>query len=156
MTPRQKKRLAGVVLIVVAVSTASALALSAFRDNMMYFYGPSQIAEGEQLPNPDRIIRLGGLVEDNSIQYADEGLMVSFSITDTRHSIPVQFVGLLPDLFREGQGVVTHGRMGGDGIFRAERVLARHDENYMAPEVAAALKAAGFEEHPGGSPTATY
>ncbi|MCG5493674.1 MULTISPECIES: cytochrome c maturation protein CcmE [Ectothiorhodospira] len=147
MTPRQKRRMAGVALVVLAVSTASALALSAFRENLMYFYGPSQIAQGEA-PG-ERIIRLGGLVEEGSIQHNDTDLTVQFSITDTAHSIPVEYVGLLPDLFREGQGVVTHGRLGSDGIFRAERVLARHDENYMAPEVAAALKAAGYEEHPG-------
>ncbi|SEQ01997.1 cytochrome c-type biogenesis protein CcmE [Ectothiorhodospira magna] len=147
MTPRQKRRMAGVALVVLAVSGATALALSAFRENLMYFYGPSQLVEGEA-PG-ERIIRLGGLVEDGSIRHAEEGLTVFFRVTDTRHSIPVEYVGLLPDLFREGQGVVTHGRMGPDGVFRAERVLARHDENYMAPEVAAALKAAGYEAHPG-------
>ncbi|MFP4162145.1 MAG: cytochrome c maturation protein CcmE, partial [Ectothiorhodospira sp.] len=85
----------------------------------------------------------GGLVEQGSVEHAAEGIRVHFRVTDTAHSIPVVYEGLLPDLFREGQGVVTHGRLGDDGVFRAERVLARHDENYTAPEVAEALEAAG-------------
>lgn len=141
MTPRQKRRLGTAALVVLVVSGASALALSAFRENLMYFYAPSDLAAGDA---PDgRIIRLGGLVERGSVEHAAEGIRVRFLVTDTAHSIPVVYEGLLPDLFREGQGVVTHGRLGSDGVFRAQRVLARHDESYMAPEVAEALDAAG-------------
>ncbi|MBK1692782.1 cytochrome c maturation protein CcmE [Ectothiorhodospira mobilis] len=141
MRPRQKRRLAGAALVVLVVSGASALVLNAFSENLMYFYAPSDLAAGEA---PDgRIIRLGGLVEQGSVQQAAKGVRVRFRVTDTAHSIPVVYDGLLPDLFREGQGVVTHGRLGSDGVFRAQRVLARHDENYMAPEVAEALESAG-------------
>ncbi|MFP4080570.1 MAG: cytochrome c maturation protein CcmE [Ectothiorhodospira sp.] len=141
MTPRQKRRLGAAALVVLVVSGASALALSAFSENLMYFYAPSDLA-GDGAPD-GRIIRLGGLVEQDSVEHDAEGIRVRFRVTDTAHSIPVVYEGLLPDLFREGQGVVTHGRLGDDGVFRAERVLARHDENYTAPEVAEALEAAG-------------
>lgn len=141
MRPRQKRRLAGAALVVLVVAGASALALSAFSENLMYFYAPSDLAAGEAPEG--RIIRLGGLVEQGSVEHAAEGIRVRFRVTDTAHSVPVVYEGLLPDLFREGQGVVTHGRLGNDGVFRAQRVLARHDEDYMSPEVAEALQSAG-------------
>lgn len=152
MTPRQKRRMAGVALILTGTAIAAALALGAFRDNMMFFYAPTQVAAGEAAEG--QLIRLGGLVEDGSFhESSEDGLTVSFAITDTAHSIPVTYSGMLPDLFREGQGVVAHGRLDANGRFTAETVLARHDENYMAPEVAAALAAAGHTEfaHPGNS-----
>lgn len=148
MTARRKRRLAGVLLVVIGTSIASALALSAFRDNLMFFYGPSEVAAGEA-PG-EHMIRVGGLVEEGTFREGADGLTVTFSITDTVHSVPVEYVGMLPDLFREGQGVVAHGRLDRDGVFRAEQVLARHDENYMAPEVAEALKAAGYTGHSEG------
>ncbi|MCG5534832.1 cytochrome c maturation protein CcmE [Ectothiorhodospira mobilis] len=141
MRPRQKRRLAGAALVVLVVAGALTLVLNAFSENLMYFYAPSDLAAGEA---PDgRIIRLGGLVEQGSVEHAAEGIRVRFRVTDTAHSVPVVYEGLLPDLFREGQGVVTHGRLGNDGVFRAQRVLARHDEDYMSPEVAEALESAG-------------
>ncbi|MCP1675850.1 cytochrome c-type biogenesis protein CcmE [Natronocella acetinitrilica] len=148
MTARQKRRMAGVLLVVIGTSIASALALSAFRDNLMFFYAPSEIAAGDAPLG--HLIRLGGLVEDGTFIEDDDTLLVRFKVTDTAHSVAVEYTGMLPDLFREGQGVVAHGRIGTDGIFRAEQVLARHDENYMAPEVAAALKAQGYTGHSEG------
>jgi cytochrome c-type biogenesis protein CcmE len=146
MTPRQKRRLIGVATVVLGLSAATALALNAFRDNLMFFYSPTELAEG-QAP-AEHLIRVGGLVADGSFrEMGTEGLTVRFDVTDTAHSIQVEYTGVLPDLFREGQGVVAHGRLGNDGLFRAERVLARHDENYMAPEVAKALEAAGYTGH---------
>lgn len=117
------------------------LLFQAFSENMIYFYSPAQI-QTTRVPL-DRNLRLGGLVANGSVQRESDGLTVHFEVTDTAASIPVTFKGLLPDLFREGQGIVTLGRLGADGVFMAEEVLARHDENYMPPEVAQALKTAG-------------
>lgn len=142
MTARHKRRLAGVLFVLLGASIASALALSAFQDNLMFFYGPSEIAAGDAPVGG--LIRLGGLVEDGSFVESGDSLVVRFRVTDTVNSVAVEYTGMLPDLFREGQGVVTHGRLDADGIFRAEQVLARHDENYMSPEVAASLDAAGY------------
>ncbi|MCC5857774.1 MAG: cytochrome c maturation protein CcmE [Ectothiorhodospiraceae bacterium] len=147
MSPRQKRRLAGVLVVLIGLSAASALALNAFRDNLMFFYSPTEVMEGKA--PPDHLIRIGGLVADNSFREMGEDLTVRFVITDTAENVPVEYTGVLPDLFREGQGVVAHGRLGSDGLFRAERVLAKHDENYMAPEVAEALEAAGYTGHTG-------
>ena len=140
MTPR-KKRMVLVGIILLGVGTAAALAVSAFRQNMLYFFSPTQVAGGEApLGHP---FRLGGLVENGSLQRAGDGLTVRFIVTDTAHRIPVTYSGILPDLFREGQGIVALGKLGSDGGFSADEVLAKHDENYMPPEVAAALKTAG-------------
>jgi cytochrome c-type biogenesis protein CcmE len=150
MSPKQKRRMTSVVLVLVGVSAAVALGLSAFRENLMYFYSPTEVAEGKA--PLDHMFRLGGLVEDGTVAREEEdGLTIRFNVTDTAHSVAVVYTGLLPDLFREGQGVVTHGRIGSDGVFRAERLLAKHDENYMSPEVKRALDAAGYDHTTAGS-----
>ncbi len=140
MTPRRRRMLA-VALIVGGVAIAVGLALRALNENMLYFYTPQQVLAGEA-PG-ERMFRLGGLVTQGSVEREPGSLRVQFTLTDTRESVPVQYEGLLPDLFREGQGIIAHGVLGDDGIFRAEEVLAKHDENYMAPEVAQALREAG-------------
>ena len=136
MTPR-RKRLIAVVAVLAGVGAAVALALRAFDDNVMYFYSPTQIEEGEAPSG--RAFRVGGLVENGSVKRRPGDLTVEFSVTDNLKRVTVQYTGLLPDLFREGQGVIAHGRLGGDGRFVADEVLAKHDENYMPPEVAASL-----------------
>lgn len=138
MTPKHKKRLGMVLLIVIGISAATALALTAFRENMLFFYSPSQIIAGEA--PVDRVIRLGGLVTKDSVRRATDSLQVEFVVTDMAQTIAVQYSGILPDLFREGQGIVAIGKMQANGTFVADEVLAKHDENYMPPEVAASLK----------------
>jgi cytochrome c-type biogenesis protein CcmE len=136
MTPR-RKRLLAVVAILAGVGAATALAMLAFQDNLLYFYNPSQVLAGEAPAG--RIFRIGGMVTEGSLERTEGTLKVRFVVTDYRHSVPVMYEGLLPDLFREGQGVVARGRMNGTGEFMAEEVLAKHDENYMPPEVAESL-----------------
>ncbi|MDN3519081.1 cytochrome c maturation protein CcmE [Aquisalimonas lutea] len=137
MTVRQR-RATFVLLIVGGVMVATALALSAFRENMLFFFDPSQVVAGEAPTNYP--FRLGGLVRDGSLEEVDEGLMVRFSVTDGTSEVPVTYEGVLPDLFREGQGVVVRGTLREDDVFVAEEVLAKHDENYMPPEVADSLR----------------
>jgi len=137
MTPR-RRRLILVLGIVVGVSIAGALALSAFRRNVTFFFDPTQVAAG-QVPRGERF-RLGGMVTQGSLHRAAGSLEVRFIVTDFSHEVPVSYTGVLPDLFREGAGVVAHGRLGGDGTFVADEVLAKHDEKYMPPEVARSLK----------------
>ena len=138
MTPR-RKRLAIIVGIVAAVGVAAALVLNAFQSNLVFFYSPSQVAAREAPVG--RTFRLGGLVKTGSVQR--EGVQVNFQVTDTVQTIPVRYQGILPDLFKEGKGVVAQGQIGPDGVFVAREVLAKHDENYMPPEAADALKRAG-------------
>ncbi len=140
MTPKRKKRLAVIGLILGGVAVAAALMLNAFQQNLLFFDTPTQLLE-EKLPQ-DRNIRLGGLVAAGSVVRQPDGLTVEFDITDNQNSLRVRYTGILPDLFREGQGIVALGRMGKDGIFEAEEVLAKHDENYMPPDVAEALEEA--------------
>jgi len=137
MTPR-RRRLILVLGIVVGVSIAGALALSAFRRNVTFFFDPTQVAAG-QVPAGERF-RLGGMVTQGSLHRAPGSLEVRFVVTDFNHDVPVRYSGVLPDLFREGAGVVAHGRLSGDGTFVADEVLAKHDEKYMPPEVARSLK----------------
>ncbi|HKC45695.1 MAG TPA: cytochrome c maturation protein CcmE [Burkholderiales bacterium] len=139
MKPRHK-RLVFIAAGLSAIAIASALVLNAFRSNLVFFFSPSQVAAGEA-PR-DRAFRVGGLVETGSVKRQTDGLTVRFVVTDTARSIPVVYRGILPDLFREGKGVVAEGRLGTDGVFRAEQVLAKHDENYMPPEAAHALEQA--------------
>jgi cytochrome c-type biogenesis protein CcmE len=120
---------------------AAALVLNAFQSNLVFFLTPSQVAANEA-PR-DRNFRIGGLVEAGSVARDRDGLTVRFRVTDTAKTIPVIYIGILPDLFREGKGVVAQGRIGSDGVFQAKEVLAKHDENYMPPEAAEALKKAG-------------
>jgi len=124
-----------------ALGVAAALVLKAFNSNLVFFFTPSQVAAHEA-PR-DRTFRIGGLVEAGSVLRDKDALTVRFRVTDTAQTIPVIYTGILPDLFREGKGVVAQGRLEPDGTFRATEVLAKHDENYMPPEAAEALKKAG-------------
>ena len=136
MTPRQK-RMTLVASILVGVSVAAWLGMQAFRGNVMFFFDPSQIAAGEA-PAGERF-RLGGMVEKGSVERTAGTLDIRFLVTDYKHTVRVKYSGILPDLFREGQGVVAHGRLQ-DGTFVADEILAKHDEKYMPPEVARSLK----------------
>ncbi|MDJ0512185.1 MAG: cytochrome c maturation protein CcmE [Methyloceanibacter sp.] len=139
MTRKQRRGvLIGTCLVVLGVAVG--LVLYAMRDSIVFFYSPSDIAKMEVAPG--QRIRLGGLVETGSVK-RDEGTTVYFSVTDGAKVLPVTYTGVLPDLFREGQGVVTEGALMPDGTFKADNVLAKHDENYMPPEVAAKLKETG-------------
>jgi cytochrome c-type biogenesis protein CcmE len=138
VTPR-RKRLYAVLAILAGMSAAVVLAVLAFEDNLLYFYNPSQVMAGEAPAG--RTFRVGGMVTKGSVQRSEGSLDVRFVVTDFRHSIVVRYDGLLPDLFREGQGVIAHGRLTDSGEFLADEVLAKHDENYMPPEVAESLHA---------------
>jgi cytochrome c-type biogenesis protein CcmE len=138
MTPK-RKRLWLVVGSLGVLGVAVALVLSALSDNLVFFYSPTQVAEKH--PAPGRRLRIGGLVEQGSVK--KDGQEVRFTVTDLKQNLAVVYRGLLPDLFREGQGVVAEGSMGADGVFTAREVLAKHDEKYMPPEVAKALKDSG-------------
>ncbi|MFO0291987.1 MAG: cytochrome c maturation protein CcmE [Rhodospirillales bacterium] len=142
---RKRRRLYVLLLGLLGLGTATALTLAAFQDHLVFFYSPSDIAS-KPVPR-ERMLRIGGLVEPGSVARAANDPQISFRVTDNVNAVPVVFVGLLPDLFREGQGVVANGRLGADGVFRATEILARHDENYMPPEVAEALKRAGQWQH---------
>ena len=137
MKPRHK-RIAAIALGVVALGVAAALVLTAFEKNLVFFFTPSQVAANEAPAG--RTFRIGGMVEAGSVKR--EGVDVRFVVTDTVKSIPVTYRGTLPDLFREGKGVVAQGQIGVDGVFQAKEVLAKHDENYMPPEAAEAVKKA--------------
>ncbi len=137
MTPRQRRMML-VALIVIGVGSAAAFALTAFQDNLLYFYSPSDVTAGKA--PTDRVFRVGGMVPEGSFTRAPGSLEAHFVLTDYAHEVKVSYTGVLPDLFREGQGVIARGRMGPDGVFVAEEVLAKHDENYMPPEVAKTLK----------------
>jgi cytochrome c-type biogenesis protein CcmE len=139
MTPRVKRALA-IGLGLAALGVASALVLNAFNSNLVFFFSPTQVLAHEA-PR-DRSFRIGGLVEQGSLQRDTQGLTITFVVTDLAKRVPVIYTGLLPDLFKEGKGVVAQGKLGADGVFRAEQVLAKHDENYMPPEAAEALKKA--------------
>lgn len=150
---RKRRRLWILLLCAIGVGSATALTLTAFQDNIVFFRSPSDIIA--ERPAPERSFRLGGLVETGSVereQAAGARPTVRFRVTDGANTIPVTYQGVLPDLFREGQGVVTAGRFGLDGQFRATEVLARHDENYMPPDVADALKRAGHWQPEQGTP----
>jgi cytochrome c-type biogenesis protein CcmE len=138
MTAKRKQRLAVVFLILLGVGVATSLALTAFQENMLYFYDPTQILAGEA--PKDKKIRVGGMVTEGSVERATDSLKIKFDLTDYANIITVQYEGILPDLFREGQGIVAIGKMQDDGQFIASEVLAKHDENYMPPEVARSLK----------------
>ena len=137
MTPR-RKRIFIVSFILIGISIAATLILTAFEENLMYFYSPTEIANGEA-PKV-RAFRIGGLVLTDSVKRNPNNLKVNFVLTDTINEIKVIYDGILPDLFREGQGIVANGKMKSDNIFVADQVLAKHDENYMPPEVSKALE----------------
>lgn len=152
MQAKRKQRLIFVVVLICGFGAATALALFAFQQNLLYFYSPSQLSEGAV--SADQNFRLGGLVVEGSIQRQSDGVTTVFDLTDTAETLTVSYTGLLPDLFREGQGIVAQGKLNEDGVFMAQEVLAKHDENYMPPEVAEALKEAGGQ-HPVSIPKTT-
>jgi cytochrome c-type biogenesis protein CcmE len=141
-----------VAMVIFGVAIATVLALTAFDENLMYFYSPTEIHAGKA--PADRAIRVGGLVVDGSVRREENSLAVQFDLTDNAAVVPVSYTGILPDLFREGQGIVAMGRINDNGLFVADEVLAKHDENYMPPEVADALNAA-HEAGKSGIPAAT-
>ena len=143
MKPRQK-RLIAIVGGMSLVAIAAGLVLYAFQGNMVFFFTPSQVAAKEA--PVDRAFRVGGMVEKGSVMRQSDGLTVTFVVTDTAQKVPVAYKGVLPDLFKEGKGVVAEGTLGSDGVFRASQVLAKHDENYMPPEAAHALSKAEAEK----------
>jgi len=140
MTPR-KKRILVVCMMIAGISVAALLILTAFEKNLMYFYSPTEIINGEAPQS--RSFRIGGLVVSDTVIRNPDDLKVSFVLTDTVHEIKVIYDGILPDLFREGQGIVANGKLKSENVFVADEVLAKHDENYMPPEVADALEKAG-------------
>jgi cytochrome c-type biogenesis protein CcmE len=149
---RKRRRLLTVIVGLVALGAATALVLAAFNDNLVFFYSPSELAAKTVMP--ERRIRIGGLVETNSVAKQVDGHAVAFRVTDGNTDLKVVYDGILPDLFREGQGVVAEGKLGRDGVFVASSVLAKHDEKYMPPEVADALKKSGRWQE-GSTPGAT-
>jgi cytochrome c-type biogenesis protein CcmE len=140
LKPRTRRAL-WIVAGLAGLGVAATLVLNAFQSNLVFFFTPTQVASHEA-PR-DRAFRIGGLVEEGSVVREKDALTVRFRVTDTAKTIPVVYSGILPDLFREGKGVVAQGRIGPDGIFQAKEVLAKHDENYMPPEAAEALRKAG-------------
>jgi len=139
MKPRHK-RLIAIAAALLALGGAVALVLNAFQSNLVFFFSPSQVVSKEAPVG--RSFRLGGLVQNGTVARDTDGVTVRFAVTDTAHTIQVVYRGILPDLFSEGKGVVAQGRLEADGVFRAEQVLAKHDENYMPPEAAEALEKA--------------
>lgn len=138
MTPKRKKRLSIILGLVFGTALIVGLVMYSLSENINLFYTTSQIAEGKA-PVGTRI-RAGGMVVDGSVKRATDSLKVQFEITDFEHQVVVEFTGILPDLFREGQGIIAQGKMDANGIFQADEVLAKHDENYMPPEIAESMK----------------
>ncbi|MCU7811797.1 MAG: cytochrome c maturation protein CcmE [Candidatus Thiodiazotropha sp. (ex Notomyrtea botanica)] len=143
MNPIRKKRLTLIGLMVAGIGVATWLALNAFDENLMFFFSPSEIAEGKAPTGHP--FRVGGLVATDSVERKSDGLTTSFTVTDNAETVTVEYTGILPDLFREGQGIVAMGQLNQSGVFVASEVLAKHDENYMPPEVAESLKTAHDE-----------
>jgi cytochrome c-type biogenesis protein CcmE len=141
MTPTRKRRLIAVLVIVIGVGIAATIAIRALNENMLFFVSPSDVV-AQALPAGKRF-RLGGLVSEGSVSRDDDSLNVMFTVTDGPGSVDVRFDGILPDLFREGQGIIAIGELKPDGYFEATEVLAKHDEEYMPPEVADALEKSG-------------
>jgi len=152
MKPRHK-RLAFIVIGLAGIALAAGLVLNSFRGNLVFFFSPSQVAAQEAPVG--KTFRLGGMVVDGSVKRDPDGLTVRFTVTDTAKEIPVVFSGILPDLFSEGQGAVAQGKLGDDGVFYADEVLAKHDETYMPPEVADALQQAKSAGAPAVMPGAS-
>lgn len=146
MTRKQRRSIL-IVIGLIVLGAATAMVLTALQDKIVFFYSPSDVAE--KSIGPGERFRLGGLVEEGTVKRGED-TAIRFSVTDTAQSVTVSYSGILPDLFREGQGVVTEGALDANGVFRADTVLARHDENYMPKEVADALKRQGVWQH-GGS-----
>jgi len=138
MKPVRRQRLILIALMVVGAGLAVAFALKSFNENLMYFFSTTDVSAGKA--PQDALFRLGGMVVKGSVERPGDGLMVRFKLTDFSKEVTVEYTGILPDLFREGQGIVANGKLDGRGVFVAEEVLAKHDENYMPPEVKASLK----------------
>ena len=144
MKPHRRKKLGIILFIALGLSLAVGFTLYALSQNINMFFTPTQVAQGE-VPDGQHF-RIGGMVKDGSIEREGNSLSVNFVTTDFASEVPIHYVGILPDLFREGQGIVAEGAIDGAGVFQASKVLAKHDENYMSPEVKAALDAAGATE----------
>ena len=149
---RKRRRLYAVLSGLTMLGVAAALVLVAFEDNIVFFYSPTDLKEKSL--RPGQMVRLGGLVVEGSVKKAADGVTTIFSVTDLNQAVQIRFTGLLPDLFREGQGIVSEGTLGPDGVFTASSVLAKHDENYMPKEVADALKKSGKWKQPNATPEA--
>jgi cytochrome c-type biogenesis protein CcmE len=134
---RRHKRIGFIVAVLGGLAIVVGLVLSAFQNNLVFFFSPSQVA-AKEAPT-ERTFRVGGLVEQGSLKRDSDGLTTRFTLTDTAKNVPVVYKGILPDLFKEGRGCVAQGRMGNDGVFYADQVLAKHDENYMSPEAGQAI-----------------
>jgi cytochrome c-type biogenesis protein CcmE len=148
---RKRRRLLIVLAGMSCLGVAAALMLNAFGGNLVFFYSPSELKDHHVTAG--QRLRIGGLVEEKSVVREADGLTITFRVTDLSNAVPVSYRGILPDLFREGQGVVAEGRMGDDGVFQANNILAKHDEKYMPPEVAEALKKSGqWNEGQTGAP----
>lgn len=141
MTPARKKRLSLILLMIVGVGVGVGFALNALNENIMFFFSPADIQAGKAPVNKD--FRVGGVVVEGSVSRPGEGLTVEFGLTDNASEVKVKYTGILPDLFREGQGIIANGRLNPQGEFIAQEVLAKHDENYMPPEVMEAMKESG-------------
>jgi cytochrome c-type biogenesis protein CcmE len=139
LKPHRRNRLGLILLMIAGIGTAVFFGLRAFNENLMFFFSPSDVIEGKA--PKEHLFRLGGMVVKGSVQRPGEGLTVKFVLTDMAKEVAVEYTGILPDLFREGQGIVANGKLNDSGVFVAQEVLAKHDENYMPPEVAGSLKA---------------
>ncbi len=144
MTPARKKRLTLIVLMVTGVSVGVGLALKALDENIMFFFTPTEVMTGKA--PQDKLFRMGGMVVDGSVSRPGDGLTVQFDLTDNERSVTVRYAGILPDLFREGQGIIANGKLDDKGNFIAQEVLAKHDENYMPPELAGMHKPEGMQQ----------
>jgi len=141
MKPARKKRLLLIVLMVAGIAVGLGFALKSLNQNIMFFFTPTEVAAGKAPQG--RLFRMGGMVVSGSVSRPGEGLTVQFDLTDNENKVTVMYTGILPDLFREGQGIIANGQLDEDGAFIAQEVLAKHDENYMPPEVAEAMKNSG-------------
>ncbi len=153
MRPKRKQRLIFITILFIGFSSATALGVYALQKNKTYFHTPAEIAAGNV--QQDKLFRVGGLVVEGSVNRFGDGVTTEFDLTDTAGTVTLRYKGLLPDLFREGQGIVAQGKLNSDGIIIAQEVLAKHDENYMPPEVANALKESGAS-HPENIPKKNY
>lgn len=140
MKPARKKRLFFIIFLITGITVAAGFALYAFNQNLMFYFSPADVKQGKAPVN--KLFRMGGMVVEGTFKKEKDTLKVFFDLTDYEKTVTVEYTGLLPDLFREGQGIISRGKLNAEGVFVAEEVLAKHDENYMPPEVADALKAA--------------
>jgi cytochrome c-type biogenesis protein CcmE len=139
---RRHKRIAFILVGLAFLGVAAYLVANAFRNNLVFFFSPTQVAAKEAPVN--RTFRIGGLVQEGTLKRDSDGLTVRFTVTDTAANVPVVYKGILPDLFKEGRGCVAQGKIGADGVFQADQVLAKHDENYMPPEAGQAIDKAKY------------